>query len=481
LVSNVAVQLSGSCKISSPGIALSGTNAVLAGSGEFATTITYTGNSGSAIIMTGLFAQARDFSLIRTGTPDSSATGIDASAGLAYPLLANIYVTGHWNGFILGSSARGIATNLFSEKNFGHGFVFVNTVGSQPNQWDIAYTLSQKNDGLGYLAQSNNTDTQMIMGTWFHPTAFANSGGGFWFIGSAGHTINDSFLISPVGSGDGNDELNYNTFGRNNSVIGGFMELAGTSVTGHLMTTPATHIGAGLNVGANEGDWLNVIGGTYDSNSFEGITSSAAGIMLNGVTSVNNGQAGTHRSGAFINQNGIINGGEYKNTGGGSGQTFGISANNGVLVNIIGANLTPNVTGGITATTNQASMLIVGSQGGNNADTYGAWNTFTATPSCGTATITTTTAKYKFEGKTTFLVADFTITALGTCGGANNFTFTLPNTINGAGSISGQNANTGKGVTCILQTTTANPCRMADVTAIANGDRFIISGVYENQ
>lgn len=127
-----------------------------------------------------------------------------------------------------------------------------------------------------------------------------------------------------------------------------------------------------------------------------------------------------------------------------------------------------------------------------------AWPSFSLSPSCGTATFGNVVSTSKTFGKVTFVKFRFTITAVGTCAG--NLTINLPNTLQGAGSLVGDEfANTGITVscsgnatatmTCIQQPykgTAANPCSAGcAVSLIVNawetGDDVRVSGVYENQ
>jgi hypothetical protein len=106
---------------------------------------------------------------------------------------------------------------------------------------------------------------------------------------------------------------------------------------------------------------------------------------------------------------------------------------------------------------------------------------FAASPSCGTATFTTTT-KQKVSGKQTWVTADILITAIGTC--ASVLTFTLPNTANSAAAIVGQEFANGTNlrdtVVCLTGGSTAT-CVKQTNHAYAVNDHFQVSGVYENQ
>ena len=110
-----------------------------------------------------------------------------------------------------------------------------------------------------------------------------------------------------------------------------------------------------------------------------------------------------------------------------------------------------------------------------------AWSAFTPSLTCGTATFTTNSARFKTWGKVTHIQSDFTITAIGTC--TTPVQFTLPNTPNSSGSMSGQEiAVTAKGADCFIQSgSTTTGCRMADNANWLVNYRLAASGIYENQ
>lgn len=112
-------------------------------------------------------------------------------------------------------------------------------------------------------------------------------------------------------------------------------------------------------------------------------------------------------------------------------------------------------------------------------DLWGVWQAFTPSPSCGTATITTNSARRKTMGKTTFIEVDFTITVLGTC--TTNLGFNLPNTTQGRHSLVGQETDiSGNTASCQMSNTTASTCQRSGAAWTVN-NRFVATGVYENQ
>jgi len=146
-------------------------------------------------------------------------------------------------------------------------------------------------------------------------------------------------------------------------------------------------------------------------------------------------------------------------------------------------------TNGVTAPS-LANLTVYGSHniviapGGSTAptDVLGAWSNFTPALSCGTATFTVTSARFKQAGKVTNAEIDFTISAIGTC--TNSLSFTLPNTAQSNGAFFGREiVNNGLGFLCtiVATSTIANSCRRLDATNFAVNDRVIANWSYENQ
>jgi hypothetical protein len=121
---------------------------------------------------------------------------------------------------------------------------------------------------------------------------------------------------------------------------------------------------------------------------------------------------------------------------------------------------------------------------GGNYDTE--WAGFTPVFTCGTATITSNSARSRTFGKTTWLQIEFTITALGTC--TNTLTFTLPTTPNSVGTIptieTVVNGALGMCRASIGSTTANCFTTSAAGVPLSNfvvNEHFVGSGVYENQ
>lgn len=119
---------------------------------------------------------------------------------------------------------------------------------------------------------------------------------------------------------------------------------------------------------------------------------------------------------------------------------------------------------------------------GGTGDTGSAWTAFTPSLSCGTATFTVNSARYKTMGKTTWAQIDFTITAIGTC--THPVTFTLPNTANSSGALAGRELVGGGATTCTVAAASATAtCEKNNGGAnpFLVNNQVVVSGVYENQ
>lgn len=142
-----------------------------------------------------------------------------------------------------------------------------------------------------------------------------------------------------------------------------------------------------------------------------------------------------------------------------------------------------SVSGNLPSFNNTTSTGIVdsGISASNVASIFTAWTAYTAAPSCGTATITSS-SRFKTLGKVTYISVNFTVTAIGSCTG-NLMTFSLPNAPNSGGALAGAEvAVSGVLANCRIPVGAgAGVCVLANGASIAAGSQIIASGVYENQ
>lgn len=116
----------------------------------------------------------------------------------------------------------------------------------------------------------------------------------------------------------------------------------------------------------------------------------------------------------------------------------------------------------------------------------GAWTAFSPSPSCGTATFTSTARWQQIAPKTTAVEYDITVTAIGTCTSAStSLNINLPNTAqSGASSATYDFAGAATVLCWIPSSSTTMNCRSmfgTGANALSNGSHFLLSTIYENQ
>lgn len=121
--------------------------------------------------------------------------------------------------------------------------------------------------------------------------------------------------------------------------------------------------------------------------------------------------------------------------------------------------------------------------GGNNIgqDFLGAWQAFTPSLTCGTATFTTNSARRMFVGKTVHIEIDFTINTIGTC--TSPVTFTLPRTAQSSAFAAGFEVaiNNHMGGCTMASASATATCRQNTGIAFVVNERWVVSGTYESQ
>lgn len=120
---------------------------------------------------------------------------------------------------------------------------------------------------------------------------------------------------------------------------------------------------------------------------------------------------------------------------------------------------------------------------GGTGDTGTAWTSFTPSPSCGTATFTVNSARFKTIGKNAFTETDITISTIGTCAGVGVIVFNAPSITNSSSMLAGFNVTTSRyaPTPCFTTGGSSQFSCIQPAAAFAANDRLIVEGVYESQ
>jgi hypothetical protein len=169
-------------------------------------------------------------------------------------------------GMGLGPTGWSQIANIFISRSVWDGLYMANTSFMGTLQWTLRHVLSQMNGGRGVLVITKPGPVAVTMGTWYDVNTFANSGCGAAFVGSAAVPLHGVRIRSAFLGQDGNHELYFDTFGDLHQVSDVFLELAGTGLTGPTHSTPASNVGFGLFMTANNGG-LHAVNLRADNNS----------------------------------------------------------------------------------------------------------------------------------------------------------------------------------------------------------------------
>lgn len=193
-------------------------------------------------------------SITRSVPPAVGGNGITThGVSCNHALLRDLKITGHHIGLALGPTGWSEVDNVIVAKCVSDGVQLVNTDFLGTLQWSFRRVLSQFNAGRGFMVSALQGPSHVTLGTWYDVATFANSGCGVAVVGQQaigvhGLRINGAFI-----GGDGNHELFLDSHGGQHVIAGLFTELAGRGPTGPGYDTPASGIGSGFVVTANNG------------------------------------------------------------------------------------------------------------------------------------------------------------------------------------------------------------------------------------
>ena len=99
-------------------------------------------------------------------------------------------------------------------ENNSHGFEFLYEAepGCGVDQWDLLHAVSLLNVGYGFFG--NNTTYAFGLGPFmWNTSSFGNAQGGYVFLGSPGHPINDIRIHNALSSADNGAAIYLDTYG----------------------------------------------------------------------------------------------------------------------------------------------------------------------------------------------------------------------------------------------------------------------------
>lgn len=216
-------------------------------------------------------------------TASSGANGISwALASISDGKIRRVWCRHHYVGFALGPCALGWLQDIRAEYNISHGVHIVNNTVQQGAQWYTNNVYAGQNGGCGFVLQTTPSAPAGGMGTGniTRLLTFANTSFGFAALGSAASPIHAIRLSDSFMGQDNTDEILLDTYGADHQISNCFIELAGTFASGPTLSTPASNVGSGLNVTANN---INIIVNNVISNgnSTHGMSISAGFSTIN--------------------------------------------------------------------------------------------------------------------------------------------------------------------------------------------------------
>lgn len=206
----------------------------------------------------------------------------------------NVVSKNQYVGINLRSTDVSFIRNSRVETNYSDGLLMTSSAWYPTMQWQLINLYSVANGGRGYAAVATAAAGCGSLGEWINLATYANTSFGVDVEGlSASDCLQGFRLTGGFFGQDGNDEIhlnNYNTGAGQNTVSPKYVELAGTSLTGRAVTTPASGIGSGIYLSANVGPTI-VLCTVCNQNAYDGLTTlSPAFVQVVGGAYTNNGQ-----------------------------------------------------------------------------------------------------------------------------------------------------------------------------------------------
>ena len=301
------------------------------------------------------------FMSLRVGVPSNTAHGLFAPESASRAHVHDLMIQGSWHGFVGGTTDYSRLQNVHCFRNYGDGFRFTNSAGYGAVQWYLSHCLAESNNGNGFLFKAAAGPTAVALGTILDCATYANGICGIAFIGLPSCPIHGIRLDSGFYGQDGSHGVLLDTYGMLHSMQGVFTELAGRGFTGVADSTPASGVGSGFYVTANNRD-VTLSDCRADGHSNSGLITRATTTQVTGGAYTDNGAAlvADNRSGI------LCLGGRLRVTGaiaGGFGASYqqrGIAAVDGRDLILMGNDLSGNTVAPWACTSNPNAVTAIG-------------------------------------------------------------------------------------------------------------------------
>ncbi len=334
-------------------VSISYNNTYLAGSGIDNTIIMVTSPTEHGIELVGgrQHMGVCDLTIDRNVVPAVNATGLDASAVIGLSYLNRLKIQNHYHNLRLGATDYSVAENIICQFAYAEGVILSNSGAIGTLQWQLKNVLAQMNTNRGFLVLSTAGPAQITMGNWVNCATFGNSGVGAAFVGLPAVAIQGVRLFHCFFGEDGNSEIFLDTYGSEIQIMGGMFELAGRAATGRTLATPASNVGCGIEITANNG-LVVVTSPIINAHSNDGILTSCDSLLLSNPKITNNGLAAVagRMNGVYYFAGGLNwTGGCSKNEPPNVSQMYGLSIGGGVTAgfNIADVDMNVNAIAGI--------------------------------------------------------------------------------------------------------------------------------------
>jgi hypothetical protein len=348
----------GSCITSGP-ININNALNYLIGQGPTATTIRSSAASQPVISVSGTAGTwgVSNMTILHSVTATAGGDGIVTTSVLTNNAwITNVITELNYNGLNLGTCVYGIIENVISQLNQFHGVVMTASATNGGLQWQLNQVISQSNVATGFTVQNVTGPAATTVGFWNNIATAFNSGFGIVFQGLASNPIANIRVSNLFAGQDGNSEIFLNTFDVALSHIFSNinLELAGTSPTGPNLTTPASGIGHGFELTANNSE-VFITNCMINAMSGSGIQSQAKGLNVQNCAILNNSSNGISiaAGGVYAQNNRIFN-------TAGAAQKIGIALQAGTTLNSLLNNdlVGPNGVGNATFNISNASTAL---------------------------------------------------------------------------------------------------------------------------